>query len=119
VQNQDTFFGVLIFMAWLIATMFVNALYQSNFQKLLWEVNGQLAPQKRFSPFWWYGSKHRRLLKEYRTLFPSGPLIQKLRTLGVIQFLVFGLLPSAFGLPIVGIAFAVVGSVVTWFVYRV
>lgn len=119
-QSHDTYFvGTLIFIAWLIAMMIVNALHQSYFQKLLWDVNAPLASEKRFSPFWWHWGKHRRLLKEYRSLYPSGPLIQKLRTLGIIQFLLLGLLPSAFGLPVVGIIAAVVGGVTMWLVYRV
>jgi hypothetical protein len=116
-QNSDAFYA-LVLIAWLIATMLVNAFYQTNFQKLLWEVNAQLPPQRRFSPFWWYGLKHRRLFKEYRALFPSGPLLHKLRMLEITHSITFGLLLSAFGSYVFGIIVAVGGAVTTWFVYR-
>ena len=53
------------------------------------KLNEQLPKEQRSSPVWWYWSKHRRLWREYKRLYPEGNLLGKFRTLGVLMFVSF------------------------------
>lgn len=46
------------------------------------EVNEQLQKEDQFAHAGWYWSKRRALHREYKRLYPSGPLARKERVLG-------------------------------------
>jgi hypothetical protein len=64
--QERLFIGVVGFIVWVVAFGIVNAARQSRFEKLFFDVNAQLPPEKRFSYFGWHGIKYKRLLSQYR-----------------------------------------------------
>jgi hypothetical protein len=38
------------------------------------KVNARLPKQEHFDPLWWYLSRRQRLVREYKRLYPDGPL---------------------------------------------
>jgi len=57
--------------------------------RMVGEVNAKLAPDERFSPFWWHYGKLQRLLREYRRLYPGGPRAHHFQGLIVIMTVSF------------------------------
>jgi len=49
-------------------------------------VNERLPKDQQFSQLWWYWSKTRRLLREYKRLYPDGRLRGKFLALVVLMF---------------------------------
>lgn len=68
--------------------------------KMADEVNERLPEGQRFAPLGWYWSKYRRLMSEYRRLYPGGRLLRRVRTLMVLMFAC--LLIAAWGFGIFG-----------------
>jgi hypothetical protein len=62
------------------------------------KVNRQLSKKQQFSLDWWYWSKHQRLRREYKRLYPEGNLLGKFRALGVLAFASFLIWAWAFRL---------------------
>jgi hypothetical protein len=60
------------------------------------KVNEQMPEQHQFAHYGWYWFKYRRLIGEYRRLYPDGSLVRRYRLLIVIM--VGCLLISAWGL---------------------
>jgi hypothetical protein len=56
-------------------------------------VNQKLATDKQFNWLWWDPSKHQRLWREYKRLYPTGSLLLHIRILMALGFA--GLLISA------------------------
>lgn len=54
--------------------------------KMMDQVNGRLPEDAQFSPLGWYVSKTLRLHREYRRLFPGGPLLLRVRLLTALMF---------------------------------
>lgn len=111
--------AVSAFIVWTVGTAIIGAARYSRFQKLLFEVNAQLPPQEQFSYLGWHGAKYRRLLREYRALYPSGRLIEEMRTLDIAQFLLFATLLGALGLGLLAIPIALLAVSVVYFTYKI
>ena len=83
------------------------------------QVNSKLTPEKQFSALGWHYFKGRRLLVEYRRLYPSGALEKRLRLLGVIGVTVFLVAAWGIGFPLLEILWlAVGGAFLSWFTFR-
>ena len=50
------------------------------------KVNEKLPQGEQFAPLGWYYSKSRRLNREYKRLYPDGPLLSKIRLLLALMF---------------------------------
>ena len=83
------------------------------------QVNSKLPPEKQFSALGWHYFKWRRLLMEYRRLYPSGALDKRLRWLGGIGVSTGVLAAWGIGFPLFGILWlAVAGTFLSWFSFR-
>lgn len=51
------------------------------------KVNRRLPPKERFGYFWWDFTKHARLRREYRRLYPEGKLLRNSSMLSIAFFL--------------------------------
>jgi len=51
------------------------------FHQIVDAVNQRLPQDQQFDPLWWYWPKTRRLMKEYRRLYPEGALNLRFRFL--------------------------------------
>jgi hypothetical protein len=88
-------------------------------QRIVNDVYSELPVDQRFSPFGWYYSKHRRLLDEYRRLYPEGKLIKELRILGAGVLLLPVLGSAILGFGIAGaLFFGIGGGLLIWFTYK-
>jgi hypothetical protein len=54
--------------------------------EMIERVNERLPKDQQFATLWWYCPKIRRLWREYKTLYPDGSLLNRLRILGVLIF---------------------------------
>jgi hypothetical protein len=59
------------------------------------KVNEKLPKEEQFASLGWYYSKSRRFNREYKRLYPDGPLLSKMRALTALMFAC--LLVSAWG----------------------
>jgi hypothetical protein len=53
------------------------------------KVNEKLPKDEQFAALWWYASKYQRLRRAYKTLYPDGRLLVKLRMLAALMFSCF------------------------------
>jgi hypothetical protein len=109
-------FGLIAF----VITVGTCGLYSTfAHSEMLEQVNAKLPSDRQFSPLGWYYSKHRRLLSEYRRLYPSGALDNKLRFLGTIMTVAIVVTAWRVGMPFTGVLWlGIVGGFSLWFTYR-
>jgi hypothetical protein len=106
----------------LIFTLIIMAICTSaasaRFRKMVADVNSKLPANQRFSTSWSPRANHRRLLVQYRRLYPEGRLIYELRFLnaGSLLFPVVGLIAAGYTLS--GIGFFGMGDLMIWYAYR-
>jgi hypothetical protein len=87
-------------------------------RRMVNDVNSKLPPDQQFSPLGWYYTKHRRLLFEYRRLYPDGKLIDEVRMLsaGVLLLPIVG---AAIAGSVLGALFlGIVGGLGLWLSYK-
>jgi hypothetical protein len=65
--------------------------------KMVDQVNRKLPKDLRFAPFGWYYPKTQFLHREYRRLFPDGPLLWQGRTLLAMMLVCLGVSAWAMG----------------------
>jgi hypothetical protein len=88
-------------------------------QQMVNDVNSKLPDDQKFSPIGWYYAKHRRLLTEYRRLYPDGRLIHELRTLSFGVWLLPLVGSAVLGFGVLGaLFFGVGGGLLIWFTYK-
>lgn len=54
--------------------------------EMMEKVNELLPKEEQFGPLGWYFSKHQRLRREYKRLYPDGRLLLKVRVLTALMF---------------------------------
>jgi hypothetical protein len=102
----------------LIASSFVGVAASLTAMRMVDDVNAKLPPDGQFAQLGWHFVKARRLFKEYRRLYPSGPLIVREITLTAIGF---GLFLVAAGLvmgPLAPVWLGICGGAAAWLTYR-
>ena len=73
-----TLTALLLFVAFLMASLAVGVTSVALHSKMVDEVNSRLDAKDQFDHLGWYLPKRIRLQREYRRLFPAGPLIRRL-----------------------------------------
>jgi hypothetical protein len=108
--------GLITFVA-VSATL---GLYSTYFHfEMIDQVNTKLSTEQQFSALGWHYFKFRRLLIEYRRLYPSGTLDKRLRFLGGIGFGQGLVAAWLLGFPLLGILWlGVAGGFGLWLVFR-
>jgi hypothetical protein len=107
-----------IAIALFLASAFVGLAASVNTMRMVDEVNSKLSPEQQFAPLGWHYFKSRRLIEEYRRLYPSGHLIAREIALAAVAF---GLGLVGAGLlagPVASAWLAICGVVVAWLRYR-
>ena len=87
--------------------------------KMVDQVNAKLPTEQQFSELWWHYFKLRRLLVEYRRLYPLGTLDKRLRFLTGIGLSAVVVMAWQLGFPPPPILWlGVAGAFSLWFAYR-
>jgi hypothetical protein len=66
--------------------------------EMMEKVNELLPKEEQFGPLGWYFSKHKRLRREYKRLYPDGRLLLKVRLLTALMFACLFICAWGFGL---------------------
>ena len=61
------------------------------------KVNDKLPDTEKFAQFGWYLSKTQKLHRKYRTFYPDGRLLLRVRILGAVMFVCFLIMAWGFG----------------------
>jgi hypothetical protein len=92
--------AMLLLIAWFVANGAADAAYQSRLARVSFDVNAHLPPEEHFSIFRWTTDweqrrRYKRLLRDYRRLFPTSGVIEEMRNLRFLQTLLFTLVIAA------------------------
>ena len=69
--------GLLLLVAFILSCLAIGVMSMATFDRMVEEVNPQLAHDQQFDPVGWHRPKYRRLIQEYRRLNPQGHLIRR------------------------------------------
>ena len=79
------------------------------------KVNAALPSERRFSMIGWELFKYQRLLKEYRQLYPAGPLVRRLMIWHSLGFAAVAVVSAVAMKSIIGaLLFASFGALIIW-----
>lgn len=80
-------------------------------------VNAKLPPTDQFGQLWWGPLKRLRLDREYRRLYPDGPLVRREGVLAAMILICLVLVGALIGLGFLVVVFGGVGGLFLWFDY--
>lgn len=111
---------VIVFVACLICGA-VSGLASTIVQlRMVDKVNAVLPSERRFSIIGWEWFKHQRLLKEYRRLYPAGPLVRRSMIWHCLGFAAIAVASAVVMKSIiVALCFASFGALHIWFNLRI
>ena len=110
---------LLEFVGFLVACLTLGLTGLAVHWKMVEEVNARLDEKDRFELMGWHGPKSRRLVEQYRSLYPEGRLVRQAALLGggLLLVMVLAVWQIGFGLGVACLV-AIGGSVSLGLMYR-
>ena len=109
----------LAFVAFTLLCLVIGVTATTVRWRMVDEVNARLDEKDRFDHLGWHYLKARRLLEEYRRLYPEGHLVRQEVILGGALTVVVGAAAWKMGFGLGSLVFLVIGgSILLWLMYR-
>jgi hypothetical protein len=107
-----TLTALLLFVAFLMASLAMGVTSVALHPKMVDDVNSRLDEKEHFDHRGWHPAKRIRLQREYRRLFPGGPLIRRLHQAAGASLALILAVAAVMKFPAVLLVFLAVGGTV-------
>ncbi len=114
-----TFLRVVVVVSCWVVAIVCGLMNVQAVDRIVREVNAKLPHEQRFSSYGWYYAKWRRLVSEYRRMYPSGTQVERCRRLSVLMLVDVVVAAVVLGAGLDGaLLLGAAGSLSLWFGFR-